>query len=318
MKESVRTLVISKILGLIPAHIKPVDFLSDILDISKESAYRRIKGKMPFHFEELICLSEVLGFSLDELVALKKDNNKTSIDLKINNDTEQAFLDKIRRHKIDVDNRLQDKSSIAMIALNYLPAEFCVHHENLFKLSYYLWYHWENKGVPKSKLSEIKISHELEELRKYTDLNAKRLGNNILIFDPNVFLTPISLILYLYELKLINNEEKKLIKKDLQDLIDTIEKMIRTDLSYTETKNYLYLSEFNIDVNSSYYTWNDNACSSFLLYFFYRIIIYKPQVCEAHKDWLLSLKKYSTLITGSNEIEQAKYLNKQKKYIDLL
>lgn len=318
MNKNIRAIVVDKIVKLIPPHIKPVDYISDFLDISKEAAYRRLSGKMSFDFEELIDLAEKLGFSLDELVAQKDDNTKIVIDLKIESDPEKVFLEKFERYKQDVDNRLLDENSSAMMAFNFLPSESCVHYENLFKFAYYVWFNWKDKGLPKPKFSEIEISPKLEDLRKYIDAKVKKIPKNTLILDANVFLGPLKLVHYFYNLGLIEDNEKKVIKEDFRRMIDAIEKMVRTDYLNLDTRNIFYLSNFNIGANNGYYLWNGNASSSFSLSYFNRIIISKPEVCEAHKEWFLSLKKYSTLITGSNEIAQAEYFKKQREYVNQL
>lgn len=318
MSSEIRTIIVRKILELIPSHTKPVDYLSDMLDISKESAYRRLKGKMPFQLEELIRLSELLGFSIDELVALKRDNSKVVVDLIVSKDAKQGFLEKMKQYKKDVDNRLSDKSSSSVLALNYLPAEFCIHHENLFKLSYYTWLHWKDGNMRKLKYSEVEVFPELEELRKEVVLKTKGLQNNTFILDPNVFLSPLNLVRYFCNRELINNEEKKFIQEEYLNLIDLIEREVRTDSLLVERGNYFYLSNLNIDTNSGYYVYNGNIFSSFAHYFFNRIVISKPEICEAHKEWFLSLKKYSILITGSNEMVQAEYFKKQRGYVDSL
>ncbi|NDV95418.1 hypothetical protein D0T84_10895 [Dysgonomonas sp. 521] len=318
MNKNIRTIIIDKILELIPPHIKAVNYLSEVLDISRESAYRRLNGKMSFYIEELIILSELLGFSLDELVALKTDNSKVIIDMKINKDPTEGFLDKMRKYKIDVDNRFVDKSSSAIFALNFFPAEYCVHNRNLFKMAYYLWLHWKDRGMVKPRFSEVEVPAELEELRKSINIKARMLRNNTFILDPNVFLTPLKLVHYLHDLELINKEEIKTIKEDMHQVLYFVEKMMRTSASNSGSNNYFYLSSFNIDVNSVYYEWNGKVASSFSLNFFNRIVLTKPEICEAHKEWFLSMKKYSTLISGSNEITQAEYLKKQREYIDSL
>ena len=63
-----REIVINKILAQIPPSMKPVDYISDILDIGKESAYRRLRGEMSFTLDEVIKLSVELRVSLDEIV----------------------------------------------------------------------------------------------------------------------------------------------------------------------------------------------------------------------------------------------------------
>jgi hypothetical protein len=52
----------TKILDSIPKNIKPIEYLIKILDISKESAYRRLRGEIPFTFEEMSKLSLDLDF----------------------------------------------------------------------------------------------------------------------------------------------------------------------------------------------------------------------------------------------------------------
>ncbi|MDH6355347.1 hypothetical protein M2132_001688 [Dysgonomonas sp. PH5-45] len=101
-------------------------------------------------------------------------------------------------------------------------------------------------------------------------------------------------------------------------IADSFEEMVSVINPCFGAKNYFYVSDLNINSNSSYLSWNGKASSSFNLLFFNRIIIHKPEICNAHKEWLLSLKKYSTLISGSNEMAQAQYLKKQREYINWL
>ena len=46
----------------------------DVLDIGKESAYRRLRGEKPFSMEEIYKLSLVLNFSLDEIISNDKSD----------------------------------------------------------------------------------------------------------------------------------------------------------------------------------------------------------------------------------------------------
>lgn len=318
MKKNIRELINDKLLSLIPSDIKPADYISEILDISKEAAYRRLSGKMSFYVEELMCLSEHLGFSIDELTAKKYNNGKALIDLKIQEDPCMFFNERIKNFRTFLDKELSAPSSELIIALNYLPVEFCVHYENLFKLSYYLWIHWKDKKSNGLKYSEVNISQEQEELRKSIDADIQNLKNITFILDPNVFLTPLNLVIYYNKLGLINNEEKKAIKANFHEMIDTVEIRLRTMNTGMRQKNDYYLANFNIDVNSCYCQGKSSVSSSFLLYFFNRIIVTAPKICAAHKEWLQSLMKYSILISGSNETDQAEYLKNQRVYIDSL
>lgn len=315
MNESIRKKVIDKIVSNIPEHIKPADYISASLDIAKESAYRRLRGEMSFTFDEIIILSQELDFSIDELTG-RNNLNLLALDLQINKDPEQTFISRLHNYKKYINTRLKDEKSYTLMALNYLPAFFCVHFSELFKFSYYTWMHRKYKELPKLYYSDIIISDQMESLRSHLDRNTRNVRNILFILDRNVFLNPLREVNYFYKSHLINDEELEMIKKDFHNIIDFTEKIVRTGESNPGTKYDFYLSDFNVDGNSSYDVYDDNITSSFNFHHFNTIIITDPEVCEAQKEWLLSLKKYSTLITQSNEIVQEEYFDKQREYID--
>ena len=68
MTMNLNKIVLTKILDIMPENLKPVTLLMEVLDIGKESAYRRLRGEKPFSMEEIYKLSLVLNFSLDEIL----------------------------------------------------------------------------------------------------------------------------------------------------------------------------------------------------------------------------------------------------------
>ena len=70
MTMNLNKIVLTKILDIMPENLKPVTLLMEVLDIGKESAYRRLRGEKPFSMEEIYKLSLVLNFSLDEIEKL--------------------------------------------------------------------------------------------------------------------------------------------------------------------------------------------------------------------------------------------------------
>ncbi len=315
MNDIIRKKMINKIVSTIPSYIKPVDYLSTSLDIAKESAYRRLRGEMSFTFDEIIKLSQELEFSVDELIN-SKNSNQITLNLQINKDPEQTFLLKLQNYKKDIDIRLQYKDSSAIMALNYLPAIFSIHFKSLFKFSYYTWLHRKYKGMPKLYYADVIIPDEFEALRKELDIKTRDVSNNTFILDMNVFLSPLREVYYFYKLRLISDDELETIKTDFHNMIDFVEKIVRTGESNPGTKYSYYISNFNIDGNSAYSNCDGNIISSFNFHYFNTILISDPEVCESHKEWLESLKKYSILVTQSNEMIQEQYFDKQRAYID--
>lgn len=58
---------------LLPSHVSLVDEVADLLDISNDSAYRRIRGEKPLTLDESYKLASHFKISLDQLFLLSKD-----------------------------------------------------------------------------------------------------------------------------------------------------------------------------------------------------------------------------------------------------
>src|SRR5664279_5019929 len=56
------------------SHLSLVDEVADLLNISNDSAYRRIRGEKPLSFEEINVLCSKYHISMDQLFHLKNDS----------------------------------------------------------------------------------------------------------------------------------------------------------------------------------------------------------------------------------------------------
>src|SRR5579871_2321816 len=58
----------------LPQHLSLVDEIADLLNISTDSAYRRIRGEKPVSFDELRTLCSHFKVSLDQLFHIQSDS----------------------------------------------------------------------------------------------------------------------------------------------------------------------------------------------------------------------------------------------------
>jgi hypothetical protein len=58
----------------LPPHLSLVDEIAELLEVSNDSAYRRIRGGKPLSFDELSILSSHFKISLDQFLHLKSDS----------------------------------------------------------------------------------------------------------------------------------------------------------------------------------------------------------------------------------------------------
>ncbi len=102
--ESVQIVFFKHIKSLLPPHLSLVDSVADALDISNDSAYRRIRGETQISMEELKNLCSTFKISLDQLLHLNSDSFIFTSTLINNSDYNydkwlQSCLDIIKRVK---------------------------------------------------------------------------------------------------------------------------------------------------------------------------------------------------------------------------
>src|SRR5947208_605889 len=91
MQTSLQTLFFQHIKGFIPPHKSLVDEIAELLGISNDSAYRRIRGEKPIDLEEIQKLCSHFKISMDQLLHLKSDAFIFTGNL--NNNSERSFED---------------------------------------------------------------------------------------------------------------------------------------------------------------------------------------------------------------------------------
>jgi len=73
-QPSVQQLFFQHIKNNLPPHLSLVDEIAELLNISNDSAYRRIRAKKPISFEEIQKLSSHYKISLDQFLHLQSDS----------------------------------------------------------------------------------------------------------------------------------------------------------------------------------------------------------------------------------------------------
>lgn len=309
--------VLTKILSLIPENIKPVNYFMDVLDLGRESAYRRLRGEKALSFDEVCKLSIELGFSIDETI----ENNKchTAIFNYVGNQDlspEDGILEFLKKYETFLKHIGKAQNTKVAMSMNHLLYPLILGYENLFKFAYYRWIH-QIKEVPLNYLfSDITIPKEILESCQRINTQEHPSRHTSYILDHNIMLNMVKEIQYFFRRSLINEDEIRLLQTELLVLTDRIEKTLKRGVDENGYKTDIYLSIFNIDSNTMYITSDTYVESSFWNCYGYPIQTTNPEITARHKSWLDSLKKYATLISRSNELVQADFINQQRKYIN--
>lgn len=291
--------------------------LMDILLIGRESVYRRLRGEVFFTFAEATKISKKLEFSIDSVIGI--------------NDSEKAVFD---FNLLDSKNRIEDyaaklenyirlykqikkhANSTARYALNNLPYAFYLAYPNLAKFKYYKWLYQTNMSSPHLSYADLKIPSSVIDLQKSFVAETRYINRTLLILDRNVFSSMVYDIEYFYKLNIISLDDVELLKGELLDIISDLESQAISGLYKSGTQVQMYLS--NVDIESTYchYEYGDQQYSHLRLYSINGIDSQIPSICTRQKEWIDSLKRYSTLITQSGEMQRVSYFNKQRQMMN--
>ncbi|MDR3059907.1 MAG: hypothetical protein LBU84_17440 [Prevotella sp.] len=300
---------INKILERIPSDIKAADYLAETLNLGKESVYRRLRGIIPFTFEEVLNLSKILGFSMDELL---KGNKSEYASFNVMNDklidAEDGFIKMYRFHSEIVGEIHKSESNQITVSSNRILAIFASSFDNLFKFFYYKWLHQFGHTSLNYKFSDVLVPDELNELRKKVISHPGTLNMHF-ITDRNILYNTIKEIKYYIDRGLIDKKGIKLIKNDLRMFIETFFSFSVDNVSEEELKSEVYISSLNIEGNTSYIVYDNKVLSYCWTYSDTGIYTSDTGFCALQKDWLDSLKKYTILISNSNQKMQAELYN---------
>ena len=315
MEYELNKRIVENVLKHIPKNKKPVIYLVNTLNISRESAYRRLRGDIPFTIEELITLATHLNFSIDVIYDQEKQNYAFYDFSRMEKNTTDFFAFMLKKYDEVVGKIKYAKKLEAIMTFNTFPPPFYAGFLNLFKFMFYKWLHQSKEIYRNKPYSETVLPDEAIIFQRKMKGNFI-LGNNvILILDMNIFLNLMKEIQYFYHRKLLTNEDLLLLREDTIRLIDQYENIVQTG-KYGFTEIQLYLSSLCVNSNTVYYEYDDKIEPLFWIFTVNPIIIRNTGFVSMQKKWLNLIRRQSTLITQSNEIMQAEFFFQQREYID--
>ena len=310
---------IEKITQKIPQKTELVDLLCDMLCLSKEAIYRRLRKEVPFTFYEAVTISRQLEIPLD---SLDIDNISTLKPFVLNlieyiNPAESDFALMDEMTEIMKSFKESSEAEAAEIT-NLLPQPLYVTFKYIFKFYLFKWKYESNKSNKAIPYKEIVIDDKLQKSQEEYVKWAKRL-HAVYILDKQLFQYLVTDIKYFYSIGLITDEEIFLIKQDLLKILNQIDDWTRTGYFKETGKNInIYISNVNIDTNYIYVATPDYQLTIVKAFILNGIASTDKKMFEEVKSWVQSAKQQSISITVSGEKNRIAFLNEQRTIIESL
>lgn len=311
-----------ELVNILKQHTSPkdntVNLLVEIIPINKEAAYRRLRGEIQFTLEEAGQICRKLNISLDHLIEVRRDDifsfHMSPIFPKNSMDEYYIMLEEINA---SLEYLATAPGGYTCGAQNTIPLEYLYKYKTLSKVNLFIWfYQVYPQSIPKN-LSELVIPEKIIKKQKEHAKKAHDVSNTMILSE-YCFSAFVSDIQYFASLKMISSDEISQIKRELHLVLNEMENHAATGKSSTGKKLNIYISHTFFDATYIYvYSDNYEACAM-RVYGINHLSCENKKVCEDQKRWVESLIRYSTLISGSGELQRNEYFKNQRNIINTL
>lgn len=294
------------------------DMLMDTLYIGKEAVYRRLRGEVPFTLQESALISRKLGISLDKIIGLSfKSNAMFNINIVDYDDPFESYYNILEKYVSLINTMPDDPNSVMGTSANIIPQTLYLKHELLAKFRLFKWM-YQNKYIDCKSFEELDIPPKLVNIQKDYVAMTRHIHSIDYIWDNMIFQHLINDIQYFASIHLISDETKEEIKNELFLLADELEELAINGKTADGNRVRIYVSNINFEATYSYVDTNNLQLSLIRIYSINSITTMDNEIFCTLKEWIQSLKKFSTLISESGEMQRIQFFKQQREIIDAL
>ena len=301
-----------------PKKAQLVQELMDLLCIEREATYRRLRKDVIFHAYEIAKIASEWNISLDRIMNIA--SGRISFQMEFVDYVDPSNQDEyLFQSIIETILYTRDfKETEFMETCNRLPRSLFAGYGylNQFYLFRTHQYHIKDNLVP---FSRINISEKSCRLSTKYHQAIKQVPTTNFILDLKLFDNLIRDIRYFHSLRLITDEEKEFIRKDLYALLDYMSE-VASEGYYPETKNRVnfYISQVNIDTNySCIHTEKENVCFS-QTFDKYEIYTHNSEMAANFKMGMKLREKTSVQISVVDAKSRIDYFERQRQIVESL
>lgn len=310
--------------GKLPGHISFVDEIAEFLNISNDSAYRRIRGEKSIGFDELQKLCQHYKLSLDSFLHLQSESFVFDSKLKTNNET--SFEDWIENVLLQLQHFNSYQERHMYFLLKDIPPFVHFLVPELVKFKIFFWMksildYKSLKGV-KFDLQDTRYDQFEATAKKITDLYIKIPMTEIWNAE-NIDSTLRQINFYREAGSFRNAADIDLLYAKVEELVNHLEKQAELGLKFPMGQEpgpaggsyRMYVNELILGDNTTFAEL-DGARMTFLNYGVLFIVYTRDErFNDAMYENLHNLIKKSTMISQSGEKERVRFFNKIREKI---
>ena len=311
--------------SVVPPNLSLVDEVADVLGVSNDSAYRRIRGEKEISFEEIQKLSNRFKISIDQVLNLKNDSMMFS-----GNFIQPENFDFLK-HLDEIYNNLSYFAGFKQKELITFSKDIPVFYYYMFpELAAFKFFVWMKTlfkfpSYSQSKFSIKEIHQEFFEKAKKNSLLSCQIPSTEILNVENIQTTLRQIEYYKDTGLFASKAELELMYSKLYEMVDHMENMCAAGKRYmpgqkplySDAAVKIYVNDFVIGDNNMIAVLNEKKICFVLHNVTNFMFTQDEKFCNYSYDFIQNIIHKSNLISEVGERERAMFFNMIRQRIDL-
>ncbi|MFC2152164.1 hypothetical protein ACFLSE_06510 [Bacteroidota bacterium] len=315
---------LNRIKDLIPASTSIVYELSELLEISTDSMYRRLRGETSLTFDEVVTLCNHFKISFDSFINLESGN--VTFNYTLMEEGENSF----KKYLTSIRDDLKIIKAANKPMITYACEDIPIFHNiNSYKIASFKMLYWMKAILNLPSLDNIKydssiVSKELMKLGQEI-YNLYCSIPSIEIWTDTTLTSTVKQIEFFWASGVFNSKEDAIeVCESLYNSIKKIEKQAEAgtknlddNQSDENENNYsLYFSEIELTNNCVHVNLGNIKAVYIGHLSFNTMNTSNATYCKETEDWLNNIIRKSTLISKVAEKSRYQFFNSMYSYLD--
>ncbi|MES2678442.1 MAG: hypothetical protein V4635_01095 [Bacteroidota bacterium] len=309
---------ISRFKELLPPGHGLAEEIADVLKVSIDSAYRRIRCETELTIEEIFKINKKYPISLDEIFSNQSDTVTFSYtkltDSAVNF---EVYLTRLFMHLQTV-NKFENKK------LYYVAEEVPMFYSFFSKkLSEFKLFYWQRsvlniEAYQKTKFEWGIIPQKLIDIA-YGSYQEYLKIPSVEIWTDETILTVIKQVSFYFESGIITKVHALELLTEYRAMVDMLQKNAEIGRKNISDKNetyFLYDSDVVLGTNCIYAIMGESKYSYISFNSINSLTTNNHEFCEETEHWMRNLERKSTLISNVGEKQRYKFFSQMYKSID--
>ena len=309
---------INRLKKVLPPTIGIAEEISDLLNISIDSAYRRIRGETDFTFEEIYIITRKHKISIDEIYG--NSNDSVTFEYIKLTDSEANF----EKYLTSLRNRLESINKVEEKNIYYVAEDIPVFYSFFSKkLTEFKLFYWQKSVLNVPQYQKVnfefgKIPKKLVEIAQesyHVFLNIP----SIEIWSEGTIYTGLRQIKFYFDTGILNKIDALELLNEYKKMIEMVQKFAedgRKNNNDSKNNFTLYSSEVVLGTNCIYITMGNSKYAYISFNTMNSLTTNNTEFCEETEHWVHNLERKSNLISGVSEAQRYQFFNTMFKSID--